>query len=579
MDTNPGELLLEHERTGNKVRVTVRWNKEPAYIDTIDPANATHRQRFIKALAEKLSQARPEVIEAELLRIADAASKQNEPAAAAAVELDVSRIVRPESFISKDVTGLTVPVVKLVGSRPTAQWALYLRWADGRRECQELTPCIDLPDSGRLWVHPLPAEPSMSTAAGWSAEARRAWLERAAAPDPAEVFRRVCEQVAYYLDLPPDVAAGTMATLALWSVLTYCYQAWDAVPYLYVGGPLNSGKTRVFEILNRLVFRPLQSSNLTGPALFRTLHDRAGVLLLDEAERLRHSTPDVQEILSMLLAGYKRGGQATRLEAVGETFRPVAFDVYGPKALACIAGLPPALASRCIPVTMFRAGPDSPKPRRRIDAAPEQWQLLRDDLHSLALEHGTTWLDLARRPDVCPPGIDGRSYELWQPLLALAWWVESHGAQGLLDLVRRHALTTIDAGREDAVPEADEVLLELLTEAVRAGQTPTAGELLARARDRDPNTFGTPDGKGLRWQPNTVTRRLKTYGIPAPRKSNGERRYRCVSLVMLWRIQRHYGLDLGIAGPAPTPGTPPLTDPADPVPVQGKGNGRVGEGR
>src|SRR6516164_10108058 len=131
----------------------------------------------------------------------------------------------------------------------------------------------------------------------------------------------------------------------------------------------------------------------------------------------------------MLLAGYKRGGQATRLEPVGDTFRPVAFDVYGPKALACIAGLPPALASRCIPVVMFRAEKGSLKPKRRIDADPEGWRRLRDDLYALALEHGADWLGLAQRADVCPSGLDGRSYELWQPLLALAAWFEGHGAE------------------------------------------------------------------------------------------------------------------------------------------------------
>src|SRR5262249_8067223 len=157
-------------------------------------------------------------------------------------------------------------------------------------------------------------------------------------------------------DLPADTAAGTTATVALWVVLTYCYQAWPAVPYLFVGGPIGSGKSRLFEILIRLVFRALASSNLTGPALFRTLHDRGGTLVYDEAERLRQATDaGQQELLSMLLAGYKRGGQATRLEPIGDSFRSVAFDVYGPKALACVAGLPPALASRCIPVTMFRA--------------------------------------------------------------------------------------------------------------------------------------------------------------------------------------------------------------------------------
>jgi hypothetical protein len=44
---------------------------------------------------------------------------------------------------------------------------------------------------------------------------------------------------------------GTTATLALWTILTYCFSVWDAVPYLFVGDPLVSGKSRVFEILSR----------------------------------------------------------------------------------------------------------------------------------------------------------------------------------------------------------------------------------------------------------------------------------------------------------------------------------------
>ena len=172
--------------------------------------------------------------------------------------------------------------------------------------------------------------------------------------------KRSASAITFFIDLPSEAGPGSVATLALWSLLTYCYQAWDAIPYLYVGGPHSSGKTRVFEILERLVFRPLATSNLTAPALFRSLHDRGGTLLLDEARRLKQPTPDQQELLGMLLAGYKRGGQATRLET--DTFRMVTFDVYGPKALACIAGLPPTLASRSITLMMFRAGPGSPNP-------------------------------------------------------------------------------------------------------------------------------------------------------------------------------------------------------------------------
>lgn len=159
------------------------------------------------------------------------------------------------------------------------------------------------------------------------------------------------------------------------------------VPYLFLTGPAGSGKTRVFELLMRLVYRPLTSSNLSAPALFRTLHDRGGTLLLDEAERLSEGGDEIAELRSILLAGYRRGGRASRLESAGGggEFRMSEFGVYGPKAIACINALPTALASRCIHITMFRSPPGSSKPRLRIDGDPSLWQGLRDDLHGLAL--------------------------------------------------------------------------------------------------------------------------------------------------------------------------------------------------
>jgi hypothetical protein len=377
--------------------------------------------------------------------------------------------------------------------------------------------------------------------AGWSKAARAAWLKGGTAPAPADVFKGICERIGYFIDLPQEHAPGIVATLALWSMLTYCYQAWDAVPYLFVGGPLGSGKSRVFEILGRLAFRPLASSNMTAAALFRTLHAQGGTLLLDEAERLKQTQcPDVADLLSMLLAGYKRGGQASRLEALGETgrFKMICFDVYGPKALACIAGLPPALASRCIVVTMFRAAPRSEKPRRRIDADPSGWQRLSDDLHALALEYGPAWLDLARRTDVCPT-MGGRDFELWQPLLALASWIESHGARGLLKLLQAHALASIERGRDESMPDADETLLRILADGVRVGDRLTPQEILDKALESEPTVFKL-------WHPRTVTARLKTYGIPTPKKVDSGRRreFRDVTPDVLRRIQASYNIDL-----------------------------------
>lgn len=139
-----------------------------------------------------------------------------------------------------------------------------------------------------------------------------------------------------------------------------------------------------------------------------------------------------------------------------------------------------------------------------------------------------------------PAGISGRNYELWQPLLALAAWFQEHGCDGLLGLMQTHALASVAAARDEAIPEADEVLLELLAEAVRQNREPTTRSLLDAAKQRDEATFKL-------WHPKTVGARLKSYGNPHPPKANGERRYRDVTPEQLLQIQQRYGVELGIA--------------------------------
>jgi hypothetical protein len=536
-------LTIESSPSGRngQATLTARLNGEPIAVEAFNLTKGKDRAAFVAKLCDGRPGIDKDAVEAELLRLAaELASKTDgQPAALDTMpELDVSAIIRPERFIAPDVSGLAVPTMTAIGESPTGRWLLYLRWADGKRECRPMPHCLDLPEGRRLWIHPNPSEPTPHTPRGWSAGARKRWLGGEPAPDPAEVFKAVAERFAYYLDFSTDQGPGVVATLTLWVLLTYCFHAWDAVPYLYIGGPMGSGKSRLFDVLARLAFRPLGSSNMSAAALFRTLHSQGGTLLLDEAERLKQTQdPGTAEILSMLLAGYKRGGQATRLEPVGDTFKTVSFDVYGPKALACVAGLPPALASRCIPIIMFRAAPGSDKPRRRIDGDPAGWQRLRNDLHALALEHGPTWLELPARADVCP-AMSGRDYELWQPLLALAAWVESHGADGLLGLVQEHALATIDAGKDDQVGDADEILLRLLAERRANLDTPTPGEILKAAQEAEPTVF-------RQWSAKGAANALKRYGVRTV-EVHGRKVYSRVTLADLRRIQATYGVALGL---------------------------------
>jgi hypothetical protein len=315
------------------------------------------------------------------------------------------------------------------------------------------------------------------------------------------------------------------------------------VPYLFVNGPAGSGKTRVFELLSRLAFRPLASSNLSAAALFRTLHDRGGTLLLDEAERLAESGDDVAELRSILLAGYKRGGRANRLESNGDdTYHMREFQVFGPKAIACINALPPALASRCITVQMFRSPPGSDKPRRRVDADPARWQSLRDQLHLLTLgEMGEAAPGLANLPGICPLG--GRQYELWQPILALASWVDFCRPNGtppsLHPQMLAYAQQACEGASEGGVPEEDYLLLRALTYKAVGKQQPNCKQVLESARLVDRDAL-----RGI--TPRKAAEILKRYGLHSTHTA-GRNVFRDV-LDQLKRIEVRYGIDLDTAG-------------------------------
>ncbi len=371
------------------VQVSVMRDDQPDYTDRIDLARATSRTRLAKAVSRRYPAFTVGKVEAELQRLANELNASGRKPADHAPEVDVSRIVRPELFHTGDVSGVSIPIVTMEGDTPAGKWALFLRWADGRRERRELAPFIDEESGYRLWISPIPGNPSIVQSAGWTSASREAWLDGEPAPRSVDVFRRLCEAFAMFLEFPQEQAAGSVSTLALWSMLSYAFTPWNAVPYLSLGGPAGSGKSRAFEILARVVFRPTASSNMTAPTLFRTMHESGGTLILDEAEKLKDSTPDAGEIRSILLSGYKRGSPARRLEPCGDgKFVTKIFDVFGLKAIAGIAALPPALATRCVRMTMFRAAPGSPKPRLQIDVDPERWSQLRDDLHILSLEHG-----------------------------------------------------------------------------------------------------------------------------------------------------------------------------------------------
>jgi len=540
------EITFTPDKTGStKGVLTARQGDTVLHHDRMDIAKDRQRTAFLNKLQERCPSIEAAAIRQLLLdeacRAAQASQTPSEPPA----ELDVSRIVRPHLFHVPEVSGLLIPVAQARGKeRPEGRWLLCIQWADGRRECIDLDDYLDVDHDKRIWFSQKLPAPLPTTISRWSRHSRAKWLN-GYMPKLDDIFRRVFNLFLDYLEFPSGETVGVVSTLSLWTMLTYAYPVWPAVPYLSIGGPLGSGKSRVFDVLVLLAFNPLPSSNLTAACLFRTLHAQAGTLLLDEAERLRDKAPDVGELLSILLAGYKRGGQATRLDKVDDNYLPTFFDVFGPKAIAGISSMPAALASRCIKIMMFRAGKDSPVPKRRIDPMASVWTDLRDDLHCMALAYGTRLTAMAGWQPDCAH-LNGRNLELWLPILAMAKLVEEAGMGGLVEEVERHALKCIDVAHEDTIPELDEVLLRTLKQMLEDkawGVSP--GELLQMVKEEESSLCA-------QYTPRGISTILNRYGIKTGR--TGGKRLLKVSEEQWKAIEESYGIGFRFDGSDETNG-------------------------
>ena len=79
--------------------------------------------------------------------------------------------------------------------------------------------------------------------------------------------------------------------------------------------------------------------------------------------------------------------------------------------------------------------------------------------------------------------MSGRDYQLWQPLLAIADWIDRKGTLGTLGYMQEYALLSLETSGEERVSPCDEIILKVITRCVQSGRQPTASEVLGLARE------------------------------------------------------------------------------------------------
>lgn len=206
-------------------------------------------------------------------------------------------------------------------------------------------------------------------------------------------------------------------SLALWAINTWCYDLFDRCPILLINAPEREcGKTQLLKIVEKLVFCPIETANITMAALFRIISKYHPTVLIDEADTFMDGKNEMAGILNK---GYERGGFVLRVESDGKEMRECAYEVHGPKAMAGIMlerHLQDATMSRGIQIPLRRKTRDDKVGRLR-SADPKVFLSLCSRINRFVQDHKET---LAKGWDDLPELLSDRQQDNWESLLAIA---------------------------------------------------------------------------------------------------------------------------------------------------------------
>ncbi len=229
--------------------------------------------------------------------------------------------------------------------------------------------------------------------------------------DGAQLVKDLVSTFNKYSVLP----AGSAEALALWTILSYCYDIFHLLPMVALTSPeKRCGKTTTLETLSCLCRRPLPSSGISTAAVYRVIEAVKPCLLIDELDTV---IAENEELRGVLNSGHTKK-TAVIIRCAGDDNEPRSFSTWCPKIVAMIGRLPGTIQDRSILVPMER------KPTgRRVDRHEVNGEDLPEfvDLRSRILrfvEDKTEELKLAN-PEKLDTNND-RAADNWKPLLIIA---------------------------------------------------------------------------------------------------------------------------------------------------------------
>ena len=348
-------------------------------------------------------------------------------------------------------------------------------------------------------------------------------------PDGDRVLKAVEDFLGRFVAFPH---AEARVAVTLWAAHAHVVHAFESTPRLALLSPEpGSGKTRVLEVLELLVPRPVLSVNVTPAYLFRKVGDEAGIptILFDEIDTVFGAKArDHEDVRGLVNAGHRRGATAGRCVVRGKVIETEELPAFAPVAMAGLGDLPDTLMSRSIVIRMRRRSMgESVTPfRRRVHIS--EGRRLHDQLADWCLSIVGQIQD--SYPDL-PETITDRSADVWEPLLALA---DAAGGDWP-KMARRSAVALVAATRRDGGGSLGVRLLSDLRLVFGADCRLSTATILSRLLNLDESPWG--DLRGRELDSRRLARMLNSFDVKPRYLRNGDdtfRGYDCGDLLDAW---------------------------------------------
>lgn len=293
----------------------------------------------------------------------------------------------------------------------------------------------------------------------------------------------------------------------LWIAHAHLMDAWDSTPRLAVLSPEpGSGKSRVLEVTEPLVPRPVEAVNVTPAYLFRKVGDTGGrpTILYDEIDTVfGPKAKDNEEIRGLLNAGHRKHSVAGRCVVRGKEVHTEEIPAYCAVALAGLGNLPDTILTRSVVIRMRRRSPgETVEPyRRRVNLPKAEALCLRLETWAASIEPSVTGVF----PDM-PASIVDRDADVWEALIAVA-----DAAGGEWPDQAREAAVSLVAESKESTPSLGVQLLRDLQQVFLGYENLSTEAILEALHDMDESPWGDLRGKVL--DARTLARYLKPYGV------------------------------------------------------------------